>query len=97
MEVRVTSDVFLGHCPPYCLRQGLPLTLKLTELAGVAGWKVGLRDPLVSGSLVPERQAYTACLHSVLNMVSGNLNSGPHTYVANAGDTPVLNLKSHLT
>lgn len=57
VEARVTSDVFLGPCPPYGLRQGLSLTLKLTELARVASWKAGLRDPPVSASSAPERQA----------------------------------------
>ena len=57
VEARVTSDVFLGPCPPYGLRQGLSLTLELTELAWVASWKVGLRDLPVSASPAPERQA----------------------------------------
>lgn len=81
---RSMSDIFLSHSLPCFLRQGLSLSLKLMNSAGLAGQQP-LGNPTVSVSPALDYRCLGwlifHCSWFCFYMGSGELNVGPHAFM----------------
>lgn len=81
---RSMSDIFLNHSLPCFLRQGLSLSLKLMNSAGLAGQQP-LGNPTVSVSPALDYRCLGwlvfHCSWFCFSMGSGELNVGPHAFM----------------